>query len=104
MRTKRNAARLIESKRHLLSTIVAQPIKLNPAQAPAGAAIVAHITTAVETAVSFHAKELSAMEVEKGRGAFRVGAFRHHGRLLVREFSSDYFPVPVEMQAHPEEI
>jgi hypothetical protein len=103
VRTNRNPARLIERKRHLFRAIVAQPIELNSAEAPAGAAIVAHITAAVETTVSFHAKELSAMEVEKGRGAFRVGAFRNHGRLLGPRISSDYFPVPVEMQAHPEE-
>jgi len=75
MRTYRNAARLVESKRHFLRTMVAQPIELDAAKAPASAAVTTHIATTVETTVGFHAKEFAAMEVEKGSGAFRVGAF-----------------------------
>src|SRR5437763_7122715 len=43
------------------------------------------------------------MEVEKRRGAFRVGALRYHARLLHPNVQADYFPAEPEMQAHPEQ-
>lgn len=75
MWTHENTADFVEGKRHLERTLIAQPIKLNSTQAPAACIFVAHIAAPVRPTFSINAKKFPTMEVEEGRGAFRVGAF-----------------------------
>ncbi|HET8825753.1 MAG TPA: hypothetical protein VFM77_11535 [Terriglobales bacterium] len=100
-----NAADFVEGKRHLSCAIVTQPIKLNPTQAPAAFIFVAHIAAPVWPTFSIDAEKFPTMEVEEGRGAFRVGAFRNHCSPPGSGDSSQIiFPLPVGMQEQKEKI
>ena len=87
----------------MFRTVFAEPVELEPPHRFGYSHFFAQLATAILTALGFHAEEFASMEIQEWGRAFRVGALRKHGRLLLQDSKKIIFLFTVQMQVFAEE-